>query len=916
MAMNRTLGMEAQKMQGYVQEQIERRERRGIVFSDEIKEAIFDYALLIGNEDSVRKLVRDLADAISESQEEKVEDLLYDARQEIQELPDPTVGKLELLDYGYTANNMVPLRKEAALEYHRTGSKIYCLGSDGSQGEYASREMIEAHDGLYGMENQEWMRRTVYDRDFDSEDMGMLQEAMAVIDREEALKLYDAGADIYLITSFSTPQFVTERMEIERGPEHYQLPMTEREHFRDLEWQMKKYPQLQSLKEAELLIGTKPVFGIYQIRDDSAGTAYAFRNMNFIESHDLQVRKEDYKLVYVGELQGNVSLEDIFERFNIHRPEDFRGHSLSVSDIVVLNNGEKVTAHFVDSISFQELDNFLDLEEHSMEELAYQVGERYFAIQVTEEGYDYSFYDEEFRLMDGGVYENDEISIEEATDEILEEEGWTEERVPGDYEQLMEKVEEMDEIVLAEIQNSQGEYKPLAKVEELEEANYNMIDNVLNNMPPKKEPYLEYFAAECDEFHDMGAYEKSTDVNQIAAVYEKYRENPENAYRVCSMGIIYRDPEDSYYDDAEFAIVKGNTVLGNLMDDVRFYGELALIREGIEKIHDALPDYKYVPMRDVREAMYPEKMTTEQLAEALDEIAEAFDPYEYRDNVETGENTVQEVMLDLQSGNTHSYISYLKDIVDEECDQSVRAGVLMERLKAYEPELPKDMEPMVYVNFCEESNLMNPRCQKLSELDAKTAEMDKEWYTKRDPKTEEPTKIAKIYVTVYYAEKGEQMLHHFKKSMDIGNGHGGIVSQLKYDNEMKLTDEYWINYQKGKGSEAFQKYMEDLTDMQNHVLPYLQSFCNLEDQGVKERRERQVAEKRENRVSAMQSAGASKAKTMGSVSSSTKQEVTKVSVTEKRKKPSIHERLEINKKKIQENQGKDKPERGADWGVR
>ena len=109
--------------------------------------------------------------------------------------------------------------------------------------------------------------------------------------------------------------------------------------------------------------------------------------------------------------------------------------------------------------------------------------------------------------------------------------------------------------------------------------------------------------------------------------------------------------------------------------------------------------------------------------------------------------------------------------------------------------------------------LMNPRCQKLSELDAKTAEMDKEWYAKRDPKTEEPTKIAKIYVTVYYAEKGEQMLHHFKKSMDIGNGHGGIVSQLKYDNEMKLTDEYWINYQKGKGSEEFQKYMEDLTDM-------------------------------------------------------------------------------------------------------
>ena len=61
-------------------------------------------------------------------------------------------------------------------------------------------------------------------------------------------------------------------------------------------------------------------------------------------------------------------------------------------------------------------------------------------------------------------------------------------------------------------------------------------------------------------------------------------------------------------------------------------------------------------------------------------------------------------MLDLQSGNTHSYISYLKDIVDEECDQSVRAGVLIERLKVYEPEFPKNLEPMVYVNYCEDGS--------------------------------------------------------------------------------------------------------------------------------------------------------------------------------------------------------------------
>ena len=917
MARNMITGKETQKMQEYTQERINQAERRGVEFPTDVKEQISEYANLIGEEEKVRTLVRNLADALSKADEESVEDLLDDARMDIQDLPDPTIGKLELQDYGYTAEDMVPLRKEAALDYHRMGSKIYCLGSDGGKGEYASKEMIQAHEGLFGMESQMWERIRDQDLDYADEDFGAFQEPMSVIEQEEALKLYDAGADIYLITNFSSPIYVTERMEIERGPEHYQMSRTERERFRNLEWEMQKYPQIQSLKEANLLLGTRRTFGIYQIKDDSPGENYAFMNMSFIESHGMQIKKEDYKLVYVGEFLGNMSLDDIFERFNIDRPKDFRGHSLSVSDIVVLNDGEKVTAHFVDSISFEQLDSFLNLEEQVLSELAYEVGERYFAIQRTEEGYDYSFYDEDFRLMDGGVYENGEISIEEAAEELLEDEGWTGERIRGDYDQLMKKVEEMDEVVMAEIQKSQGEYKPLAKVEELEEANYNMIDNVLNNMPPKKEPYLEYFAAECDEFHDMGAYEKSTDVNQIAAVYEKYRENPKTAYLGCSMGIIYRDPEDSYYDDAEFAIVKGNTVLGNLMDDVRFYGELALVREGIEKIHEALPDYKYVPMRDVREAMYPEKMTTEQLAEALDEIAEAFDPYEYLDNVEMGENTVQEVMLDLQSGNIHYYVSYLKDIVDEECDLSVRAGVLMERLKAYEPELPKELEPMVYVNFCEESDLMKPRCQKLSELDAKTAEMDKEWYANRDPKTEEPTKIAKIYVTVYYAEKGEQMLHHFKKSMDIGNGHGGIVSQLKYDNEMKLTDEYWINYQKGKGSEEFQKYMEDLTDMQNHVLPYLQSFCSLEEKGVQERREQQIAEKQGGLTGRERATAETKVKntrTAGKEASIVRTEDKNVAA--KAKKPSIHERLEINKRKIQEKQGKDKPERGADRGVR
>ena len=93
--------------------------------------------------------------------------------------------------------------------------------------------------------------------------------------------------------------------------------------------------------------------------------------------------------------------------------------------------------------------------------------------------------------------------------------------------------------------------------------------------------------------------------------------------------------------------------------------------------------------------------------------------------------------------------------------------------------------------------------------------------------------------------------------------------------------------------------------MQNHVLPYLQSFCSLEEKGVQERREQQIADKIEKQAN-VKEAGKTKRKSVPQ----------KKATVGKEKKPSIHERLEINKKIIQEKQGKDKPERGADLGVR
>ena len=74
-----------------------------------------------------------------------------------------------------------------------------------------------------------------------------------------------------------------------------------------------------------------------------------------------------------------------------------------------------------------------------------------------------------------------------------------------------------------------------------------------------------------------------------------------------------------------------------------------------------------------------------------------------------------------------------------------------------------------------------------------------QYYNLQD-NTNEPNTTAKMFFIVYYAEKGDKMLHHFQGKIDIGSGNGGIISQLKMQNEMKLTDENWISYQQGKGN--------------------------------------------------------------------------------------------------------------------
>ena len=87
---------------------------------------------------------------------------------------------------------------------------------------------------------------------------------------------------------------------------------------------------------------------------------YSFCNHCFLRQKGVKLDASCYNSVYKGIMEDRMNLESIFTMFNINHPKDFKGHSLSVSDVIVLHAGASKTAYFVDSFSFKELPGFFD----------------------------------------------------------------------------------------------------------------------------------------------------------------------------------------------------------------------------------------------------------------------------------------------------------------------------------------------------------------------------------------------------------------------------------------------------------------------------------------------------------------------------------------------------------------------------
>lgn len=123
-------------------------------------------------------------------------------------------------------------------------------------------------------------------------------------------------------------------------------------------------------REAQLLFGSEDRFGIYQLKDTEEARDIHFMGMDYLESKGIAVTKENYNQIYTAPLEEGTSLEDIYTRFNIDSPADFRGHSLSVSDVVVLHQNGENTSHYVDSFGYREVPEFTRelMAEHTKEQ--------------------------------------------------------------------------------------------------------------------------------------------------------------------------------------------------------------------------------------------------------------------------------------------------------------------------------------------------------------------------------------------------------------------------------------------------------------------------------------------------------------------------------------------------------------------
>ena len=196
----------------------------------------------------------------------------------------------------------------------------------------------------------------------DMQGYGYFYDGMLPVTRERALELDAAGLTVYILHEDNTESMVFDTEEIMEhgglfGVEHEEWEQSPAFHEKVLERQDR---QLE--REQAFLAHEGSCFAIYQVsRDDPQNVR--FMNLDWLQSHNLAVDRNNYDLIYTAPLNGSGStmeqLETLYKQFNLQKPVDFHSPSLSVSDIVAIKQDGKVSCHYCDSVGFTEIPGFL-----------------------------------------------------------------------------------------------------------------------------------------------------------------------------------------------------------------------------------------------------------------------------------------------------------------------------------------------------------------------------------------------------------------------------------------------------------------------------------------------------------------------------------------------------------------------------
>ena len=227
----------------------------------------------------------------------------------------------------------------------------------------AAAEIINSIDGyLKDLQQEQETEQTATLPDptiqiTDMQEYGYTWDGMLPLQQEAAERLFHEDLEIFCIYEDGTEGAVTSLSELREHAENGGLFGVEKASWKAF-YERTNGKAQEETKAAPELPQEKDTFSIYQLKRDDKTVDLRFEPYDRLTAAGHTVDMANYDRIYTADLAPGTSLEDIYTRFNVDHPKDFKGHSLSVSDVVVLHQNGQDTAHYVDSIGYKEVPEF------------------------------------------------------------------------------------------------------------------------------------------------------------------------------------------------------------------------------------------------------------------------------------------------------------------------------------------------------------------------------------------------------------------------------------------------------------------------------------------------------------------------------------------------------------------------------